>query len=75
MVKTKTIEYIHSFIPTFTHVDSGKNLEVKNEKLHSNRLLLIGEGVQAASECLERILPSSQRMLRCRASSLNYELS
>lgn len=75
MVKTKTNEYIHSFIPTFTHVDTGKNLGGKNEKLHSNRLFLIGEGIQAASECSESILPSSQRMLRCRASSLNYELS
>lgn len=75
MVKTKTIEYIHSFIPTFTHVDTGKNLGGKNEKLHSNRLFLIGEGIQAALECSESILPSSQRMLRFRASSLNYELS
>lgn len=43
--------WIHSFIPTFTYVDTGKNLGGRNKKLHSNRLLLIGEGIQAALEC------------------------
>lgn len=43
--------FIYSFIPTFTYVDTGKNLGGRNKKLHSNRLLLIGEGIQAASEC------------------------